>query len=338
MRCKQWGEGSLEESTESVLEGNDAAPSGNVRVVVERSQLVGECDILFRCSLPRVDLVCEKAKAVRITGVRKGVEGDRYPRCKESPQDDRDDVHADLLVNLARFAKGERTDELVGNVARTAGRGVVPDRVWVVGDDRNERHLVERCELASSRPETSALAVDDDKAVAVCHGTVCDAKDGARLAALRSNLLASEGWSMVSEYLLPGGIACCSHPLASRMDSGSAGATKSVLNPEWLAIDSAAALLASTTPTGHRPPAARVARSKSTGASSFGQSSSLSMTISTTPGERSPLPARSTALSNSPSNTSLLLVTLNGRTSAYTSGFTNFTRRFSNTGAALKFP
>src|ERR1039458_5906571 len=181
MRCKQWGEGSLEESTESVLEGNDAAPSGNVRVVEERSQLVGECDILFRCSLPRVDLVCEKAKAVRITGVRKGVEGDRYPRCKESPQDDRDDVHADLLVNLARFAKGERTDELVGNVARTAGRGVVPDRVRVVGDDRNERHAVERCELASSRPETSALAVDDDKAVAICHGTVCDAFEGGRL-------------------------------------------------------------------------------------------------------------------------------------------------------------
>src|ERR1700691_687501 len=94
-------------------------------------------------------------------------------------------------------------------------------------------------------------------------------------------------------------MAFCNHPLASRIDSGSAGATKLGGSPEWPAMDSAAAtnqlsnpLLARTTPTGHRPLAVPVARARSNGANSFGQSSSLSMTISTTPGERSPLPAR----------------------------------------------
>ena len=130
------------------------------------------------------------------------------------------------------------------------------------------------------------------------------------------------------------------------MDSGSAGAQRPGGRLEWPAMDSAAAMnqlsnsiFARTTPTGRRPAAVRRARVNSSGASSFGQLSSLSIIISTDPGTGRPLTANSTAPSIPPSRNSVPLGFLIGRcTFAYTAGFTSSTRRRIRIGTAGTSP
>jgi hypothetical protein len=100
-------------------------------------------------------------------------------------------------------------------------------------------------------------------------------------------------WSVVAVYVLVGGILSRSHPLASRICSGSRGGSKLAGRPHRPQTDSAAAknqasnsLLANTTPNGTslRTP---VADFSSCGPTSAGQSSSASSMMKRPAGRRS---------------------------------------------------
>ena len=100
-----------------MLEGEHTVLPCRVALIEEVGQLVCKFD-QFGIAPITLHLAGEDTKPVEVARARDTSQAHGHPGGDETTDDERDDVHGDLLVDFATLAEAERPDDLVGDIAR----------------------------------------------------------------------------------------------------------------------------------------------------------------------------------------------------------------------------